>query len=178
MKSAGLLPLGSLFAGLSLISVGGANVLFPAIRAGVVDRHGWLGGQDFAHLFAISQAAPGPNIMLASAIGWQVRGLTGLVVATVAILLPSSILALGVGRLLRRSADRRWLAIATDALVPLTLGLMLASGLVAARTAGAGWIGYALAAASAGAMLFTRLNPLIIMALGTGALIAARGWGG
>jgi chromate transporter len=178
MKPAGLLPLGSLFAGLSLMSVGGANVLFPTIRASVVGQQGWLDAQGFAHLFAISQAAPGPNIMLASAIGWHVGRLWGLVVATVAILLPSSLLALGVGRLVRRFGHQRWLTIATDALVPLALGLMLASGLVAARSAGAGWIGYGVAAASAGAIAVSRLNPLIVMAMGTAVLMATRAlWG-
>jgi chromate transporter len=167
MKPAGLLPLGALFGSLSLISVGGANVLFPTIRKAVVVDHGWLDQQGFAHLFAISQAAPGPNVMIASAIGWRVAGAAGLMVATLAILIPSSVIAIAVGRLMHRADQQRWLTTATSALVPLALGLVLASGLVAARGAGAGLIGYAITASAFGAVMFTKLNPLIIMLIGT-----------
>ena len=173
MKPAGLLPLGTMFSGLSLVAVGGGNVLLPSIRRSVVDQHGWLDPQTFAHVFAISQAAPGPNVMLASAIGWEVRGPAGLLVATIAILLPSSIGALAAGRLLRRSGEQRWLARTIDAMVPLALGLMLASGFTAARTAGGGGIGWLISAAAAAAIFYSRINPLIVMSIGTALFMSA-----
>jgi chromate transporter len=174
MKPASLLSIGAMFSSLSLVAVGGGNVLLPSMRRGAVDHQGWLDQQTFSHLFAISQAAPGPNVMLASAIGWEVRGTAGLVVATIAILLPSSIGALLAGRLLRRSGDQPWLGRTIDALVPLALGLMLASGVTAARTAGGGAAGLVISAAAAAAILFARINPLIVMAIGTTLFIAAR----
>ncbi len=174
MSRPGLLPLAQLFGGLSLISVGGANVLFPSIRHAVVEQHGWLGASDFARLFALSQAAPGPNVMLASIVGWQMLGLAGLAVATLAILLPSSLLALMVGRVVQRG-DRAWLAVATAALVPLALGLMLASGIVAVGTSGGALVGDAIAAAAALVVLGTRINPLLVMAAGTALYLALHG---
>ncbi len=39
MKPAGLLPLGAMFSGLSMVAVGGGNVLLPSIRHSVVDHH-------------------------------------------------------------------------------------------------------------------------------------------
>jgi chromate transporter len=167
-----LAQLGTIFAGLSLISIGGANVLIPDIHHQVVQAHGWLDDATFARLFAISQAAPGPNIMLASIIGWHVAGLPGLLVATIAILAPPAIIALMAGRGLRRWSEHRAIRLLTIALVPLALGLMLASGVVAARAAGAGLTGYAVTAAVALAMLGTRHNPLLLMALGTLAFMA------
>jgi len=167
MSRPGLLPLAELFAGLSLISVGGANVLFPSIRHAVVDRNGWLDVREFGHLFALSQAAPGPNVMLSSIVGWQVLGLAGLVVATLAILLPSSLLAFAIGRLVRTAAPRSWLGVATIAVVPLAMGLMLASAVIAAKTAHAGLVGYAIAALAAATVLWTRINPLFVMIGGT-----------
>lgn len=162
-----LAALASLFGGLSLVSVGGANVLFPSIRHAIVDREHWLDARGLGHLFALSQAAPGPNVMLSSIVGWQLLGLAGLLVATVAILLPSSLLAFAVGRLLRAPTQRPWLARLTAALVPLALGLMVASGGVAARTANAGTAGTLITAAAAAIVMWSRLNPLLVMAGGT-----------
>lgn len=173
----GLLPIATLFGSLSLVSVGGANVLFPSIRRAVVDQRGWLDGQTFAHVFAISQAAPGPNVMLASAIGWQAHGVAGLAIATLAILLPTSLIAWTVGRLVQRSTGQAWIIVATDALAPLAVGLMLASGFIATRSAGAGIVGYGISAVGAVAILRTRVNPLIIMTVGTIVYVGIRYFG-
>ena len=71
---------------LSLVSIGGINVLLPEIRRQVVDVHGWMTDAAFAHTFAIASAAPGPNVIVVSLIGWQVAGWAGLLVATLAIM--------------------------------------------------------------------------------------------
>lgn len=167
-----LVQLGTIFAGLSLISVGGANVLLPEIHHQAVEVHLWLDNATFARLFAISQAAPGPNIMLASIIGWHIAGLPGLLVATLAILTPPAIIALYAGRSIRRWSENRAVQLLVPGLVPVALGLMLASGVVAARASGAGLVGYGITAAVAVAMFSTRLNPLILMAAGTVVFVA------
>jgi len=161
-----LAQLAAIFGSLSLISIGGANVLIPEIHRQVVETHAWLDSASFARLFAISQAAPGPNIMLASIIGWHVAGLSGLIVATVAILTPPAIIALIAGRGVRRWSESRSVRVLTAGLVPLALGLMLASGVVATRASGGGVAGYAITAGVGLAVFFTKRNPLVWMGLG------------
>ena len=39
----------------------------------------------FAALFALAQAAPGPNMMVVSLIGWHVAGLSGAVLTIVCV---------------------------------------------------------------------------------------------
>src|SRR5260221_14738732 len=51
---------------LSLIAVGGAITVLPEMHRGVVEVHGWMSGAQFADLFALAQAAPGPNILVVS----------------------------------------------------------------------------------------------------------------
>jgi chromate transporter len=97
-----LIQIARVFAVLSLISIGGANAVLPEIRRQVVDVQGWMNDATFANLFAISNAAPGPNIILVSLIGWQLAGLTGLLVATLAIMIPSCSLAFLAGRAVNR----------------------------------------------------------------------------
>jgi hypothetical protein len=54
---------------------------------------------------------------------------------------PTAILAYYVSRLLTRSSRSRWPAIIQAALVPLSIGLMGASGLILALTADRTWAG-------------------------------------
>ena len=62
---------------LSLIAVGGAMTVLPEMHRTVVDQHGWMSAATFADLFALAQAAPGPNVLFVSLIGWHVAGLAG-----------------------------------------------------------------------------------------------------
>ena len=155
------------FGTISLMAIGGANAVVPEIHRQVVDILGWMDAPTFARLFAIAQTAPGPNVMLASIVGWHVAGTAGLLVATLAILLPSSLLTLASSRGLRRFSDNRFVRIMTLALVPIALGLMLASGVVATLAADAGPVGYAITAATALVTYRSKVNPLVPMAAGT-----------
>jgi chromate transporter len=71
-----------------------------------------------------------------------------------------------VSRLLARSSHSRWPAIIQAALVPLSIGLMGASGLILAVASDRSWVA-ALITVSAAALAFaTRLNPLWILLAG------------
>ena len=75
---------------LSFLAIGGVNELIPEIHRRVVDNAHWLTDADFAQAFAIAQAAPGPNMLIVSLIGWKVDGVLGALVCTIAICAPSS----------------------------------------------------------------------------------------
>lgn len=154
------------FAELSLVSIGGANAALPEIHRDVVTLLHWMDDATFARLFAISQAAPGPNIQFVSLIGWNRAGLAGLLVATLAIVLPSSLLAFGAGRAVTRWAETAWVGVTKAALVPLAIGLMLASGVVAARAADTTVLGWITTAGAAAFLSTSRRNPLWALAAG------------
>jgi len=73
-----LVALALQFAGLSLVAFGGANAVIPEIHRQAVEVHHWMTDQDFASLFAIAQAAPGPNFLVTTLVGWKAAGLTRL----------------------------------------------------------------------------------------------------
>jgi chromate transporter len=154
---------------LSIVSVGGAHAMLPDIYRFVVIEHGWLGGQEFATLVALSQAAPGPNVLVTALLGYQFGGLLAAVVAPVAFILPSSLAVYAFAHLHVRSGDAPWKKIAMQGLAPVTVGLVIASGIVLAQGAGAGVAGYVVAAAVALASAFTRLHPLVLIAAGAAA---------
>ena len=162
-----LADLARTFASLSLVSIGCINVLLPDIRHQVVVVHGWMSDAAFAHTFAIASAAPGPNVIVVSLIGWQVAGWAGLLVATLAIMLPSCALAFVAARILARWSATTAVAVLKDALVPLGLGLMLASGASLIRAVDRDAVTLAISLGTAAFVVFTRRNPLWALGAGT-----------
>ncbi len=145
---------------MSLFAVGGANSAIPEIHRIVVDGRHWLTDQQFSDVFAISQLSPGPNVLIVTLIGYQVAGVVGAAVATTAMCGPSAILAYVVGQMFMRSRDARWPALVQAALVPVSIGLMAASGLILALASDTSWVAVAVTGGAALLAFTTRLNPL------------------
>jgi chromate transporter len=92
----------------------------------------------------MAQAIPGPNmILMMGLIGWKVWGLAGaLATATFA---PPCAIYFAAFRLMRRFQEARWQRVMRSALIPVTTGLIIASGLVMAQAAGITWAAIAVA---------------------------------
>lgn len=164
-ESSILLALLSHFLVLSLLAVGGGNAVIPEMHRQVVDINAWMTDRQFADLFAISQVAPGPNIIIVTLVGFQTAGLMGALVATLAMCTPSCLLAFVVHRTWEHFREARWRTILQVAIVPLSVGLIAASSLIIAQAAGISWVAVAIMLATAGVALFTRFHPLWIFAL-------------
>jgi chromate transporter len=153
---------------LSLIAVGGVNSVLPDIHRYVVDLHHWLTDTEFASFFAIAQAAPGPNLMIVTLIGWKVGGLAGAATATAAICAAPCALAFVVAGLWRRFRGAPWQRAIQMGLAPLTVGLVLATAYVLTRASDHGLVGYAVTGVTAAIVLTTRLHPLWLFAIAAG----------
>ena len=151
---------------MSLFSVGGGNSAIPEMHRVAVDVHHWMTDRQFADVFAISQLSPGPNVLIVTLIGYAVAGVAGGLVATLAMCVPTAVLAYYVSHLLRRSSHARWPAIVQAALVPLSIGLMAASGLVLALASDRTWVAALTTAVVAAVAFATRLNPLWLLLAG------------
>jgi chromate transporter len=155
-----LQQLGTTFGWLSLLQFGGSNAILPEMHRQAVDIFHWMDGHTFARLFALAQLAPGPNIMIVSLIGWQVANFPGLVVATVAVLAPPCGLAFVVSRLMLHPGLSRWLAIVKEGLLPIAIGMTLASGAIMVEAAHSGPLGIAITVAATAVVAFTNFNLL------------------
>lgn len=162
------------FSLLSLITVGGVITVLPEMHRNVVEVHGWMSGAEFAQLFALAQASPGPNILVVSLIGWKVAGLAGAVVATGAACAPSSILTYAVSKVWQRFRGARWRVAVEDGLVPVTVGLMLAGGYLITLAADQTVMGFVITGVTAASVLATRIHPLWLLA--AGGMIGLAGW--
>ena len=135
---------------MSLFAVGGANSAIPEMHRIAVDVQHWLTDKQFADVFAISQMSPGPNVLIVTLIGYSVAGVAGALVATLAMCVPTAVLAYYVSRLSDAIEPcRAGPAIIQAALVPLSIGLMGASGLILALTSDRTWTAALVTAAAA-----------------------------
>jgi chromate transporter len=161
-----LLELALYFMLLSLISVGGMPSVLPELQRYVVDVKGWISPEDFLQIFAVGQAAPGPNVLIASLIGWKIAGLGGALLALAAMCGPAAVIAWWVANLWDRFKDSPWRAAVQRAIAPIVVGLIGAGGFILATPGAPDWRLWLIAAASAAAMLLTRLNPLWFLGVG------------
>ena len=92
----------STFGLMSLFAVGGAEAAVPEMHRIAVDVHHWMTDKQFADAYAISQLSPGPNVLIVTLIGYAVAGIPGALAATLAMCLPTALLAYYVSRLLSR----------------------------------------------------------------------------
>lgn len=164
MNSGTLLHLMVMFTSLSLLSFGGTNTVLPEMHRQAVTGYHWLTDQQFASIFAISQASPGPSSLIVSLVGLKAAGWVGALVATLAMFTPSAVVTFAASRAWERFRDAKWRIAAEKGLAPITVGLLLASGLVITRAADHGWSAIMLTAATTILLVTTRMNPLFIMA--------------
>ncbi|SFB75643.1 chromate transporter [Collimonas sp. OK412] len=170
-----LLALATIFSQLSLLAFGGGNTILPEMQRQVVDIHHWMSPQDFSAMFALAQAAPGPNMMVVTLVGWHVAGWPGVLVTSLAKFGPSSLLTGVVLHLWQRFKDRPWRATVQAGLVPMTVGLVAASAALITEASTHAWGLALIAAACALATYKSKVHPLWVLA--AGALLGLSGIG-
>lgn len=166
------------FLTLSLLSIGGAITTVPEMHRFLVDRTGRLTDETFTSSIALAQAAPGPNILFVAVLGYNVAGLTGAAAAMAGIMLPSSVLTVTATRWARANRANVSVQAFSAGMMPLTLGLIVATGwLLAApflRADGHRWGTLALIATTVVLTLRTKIG-LVWMVL-AGGVVGAIGW--
>lgn len=138
MRSDAFLGLIAVLVPLSLAAVGGGASVFAPLQHQSVDIRHWLTAHEFIDMFAVARAAPGPATMIATLIGWQVGGLAGAVVATMAMFVPSSLLCYGVSKVWNVYRGRPWHTALEQGLAPIAAGLIFAGGMAIFQISGSG----------------------------------------
>lgn len=170
-----LAALAFVFAPLSLLSFGGGNAVIADIAQQAITVHGWTSEREFADLFALSRAAPGPGSMLAALIGWKAAGIGGAAVATVAFYVPSAVLVFATARVWGRWRGSPWHTAIERGMAPVAAGLFLSGGLAVLQASPGGPAVWIAAIATAAVLLrWPRMHPVPLL-LGAAALFAVIG---
>jgi chromate transporter len=160
------------FLSLSLFSLGGGNTLLAEYHHLAVAQFCWLTNTQFADLYALAEAAPGPSSMLVGLLGlgaswregpfWALLSAYG---AEAAILLPSTLLMVTACLSWKRLEHSPWRVAFERGLGPITLGILFAVGLKILRTADTNFAGLLVSVLVCVLMLRTRISPLWFMAV-------------
>lgn len=180
------------FASLSLLAVGGAITTAPDMHRYLVAEQGWLSDAQFSSSIALSQTAPGPNVLFVALLGWNVglnagggpaagavawaMALLGVLVTMLAIMLPSSVLTYTATRWAHRNRELRAVRAFKTGMAPIVIALLVATGwlLSAAHNQPArDWPLWALTVVTTLLVWRTRLHMLWL--IGAGALLGAFG---
>jgi chromate transporter len=154
------------FALLSLMAIGGISSILPDMQRYVVEANHWLSATQFADAWALGQAAPGPNVMFVTLLGWQLAGWVGAVTATLAIIFPPTLLTLAITRMNANTPDAPLGRAIRGGMGPIAIGLTLSSGWILARSSDHSWPAAALTLLTAALVLRTRLNPMWLILAG------------
>lgn len=181
------------FASLSLLGVGGAITTAPDMHRYLVHHNAWLNDAQFTSSIALSQAAPGPNVLFVALLGWNVGlnagggpsagwlawalAFLGVLVTMVAIMLPSSVLTYNATRWAHRNRELRGVRAFKTGMAPIVIALLIATGWLLTGShdhPARDWPLWLLTAAATVIVWRTRLH--LLWLIGAGALLGALGW--
>jgi chromate transporter len=100
-----LLQIAWLFFKTGLLSFGGAYASIVFVQRGAVAQHGWLTDAQLLDGVALSVATPGPFMLFTTFAGYLAGGLTGAIVATFFVFLPSFVFVLSGAHYVEKVQD-------------------------------------------------------------------------
>jgi len=121
------------FLKIGVVGFGGGLAILPLIYQGV-NRFAYISEQEFANLFGISQATPGPiGINAATFVGYKVAGVGGALAATLGAILPALILVAITMSLFSKYREHDIVKGTLTGIRPATIGLIGSAVLYVAK---------------------------------------------
>lgn len=151
---------------LGCLAIGGVSTVMPDMHRYVVEEMGLVTAREFADLYALAQAAPGPNALWVTVLGLHAAGGMGAIATTLGVLIPATTFSYVASVLHAKHADSPIALALRRGLAPVALGFMLASCWLLLVAVGHDWRSYALAAVALVVALRTDINPLWLLAAG------------
>lgn len=152
------------FVVVSLVAFGGGQAALPLVERLAVQDTGWLTPSAFGSAVALSYVTPGPVLIIASFVGYQVAGPLGALSSTLgAFIAPSALAALAAQQVTRFTRDRRLHAFGSGA-APAVVGVL---GVTVASLAQEAFVALPYAVIAVGVFVLamaTRLHPLVLLA--------------
>ncbi|MCX8027508.1 MAG: chromate efflux transporter [Thermodesulfovibrionales bacterium] len=110
---------------IALMSFGGVYTALPIMYHEVVETKMWLNSKTFMDGIALGQVTPGPVLINATFVGYNIAGLLGAFAATFAIFAPGPLLVLVMMPLFNKIATSRYFISSTKGMVVAFAGLLM-----------------------------------------------------
>lgn len=99
----------ALFFKMGMFTFGGGYAMLPILKSEAVEKQKWLSEEELLNYYSIGQCTPGIiAVNAASFIGYKLRGLPGLISATLGVISPSVIIIIAVAALLGKYMDNQY----------------------------------------------------------------------
>jgi len=166
--------LGTLFLHIFMISFlafGGVQGVLPELYKQVVEIDQWMTPQSFRDYFAIAQAAPGPNLLIVTLIGWHVGDLVGVpilgaIIATLALCGTTSVLMYWAYRFITQLKSDHLRQTIEKAAGPVAVGLVLASSWRLGEAINQDLLAYSLTIGTIIIVMKWKIHPLWLILIG------------
>lgn len=120
---------------IGLFSVGGGLATLPFLNK-LIDTKGWYDVSELTNMIAISESTPGPiGVNMATYVGFHISGISGALVATFALVLPSYIIIIMISNFLTKFKNSKYVVNTFDIIRPVVTGLIGVSFVVIFNTA-------------------------------------------
>jgi chromate transporter len=156
---------------ISLLAFGGGQAVLPLVEQVAVRDMNWVSASTFGAAVAFSYLTPGPVLIVAAFIGFQVAGVGGAVAATFGAFVAPWTLATLTAREVRRFTNHQLLRDFGAGAAPAVAGLLGLTVVDLTRHAPPTWSFVAIAFGVALLALSPRVHPLVLLATG-----ATLGW--
>lgn len=112
------------------ISFGGGYGMISIIRETILTKN-WLTENQFLNFIAICESTPGPiAVNMATFIGFEKGGITGSLLATIGVILPSFIIILIVATILKKVFNNPIINAIIQGIKPCIIALILSTALI------------------------------------------------
>jgi len=123
------LDLAAVMLQIDLFAFGGGFASVPLMLQKVVNVRAWMDYRTFMDGIALGQITPGPIVITATFVGYLLNGLSGALIATIAIFTPSFLILICTSPFYDRLKTTRYFTRATEGILASFLGLLLYVGI-------------------------------------------------
>ena len=159
-------PIAATFFKIGLVFFGGGFVLLPLLQDRLVTNLRWLSAREFLDGVAISNLTPGPIAVLATFAGYRAGGVSGAVVATVAMFTPGICLMWFLSRQYEKYRNDPRVQRFLTGVNPAVTGLVLSAAVLLGRNAMTSWRAWLFCGVSLFLLGRLRWHPAPVLAIG------------
>ena len=154
------------FLKIGAFTFGGGYAMIPLIQKEAVEHHHWVTDADILDIVAIAESTPGPiAINAATFVGYQTKGFSGAVAATLGVVLPSFVTIFAVFHVLQAFQNAPVVEYAFNGIRVGVLVLMLKALLKMFKTNPKGALPYTIMGAAFVLTALLKVNTFLVIGL-------------
>src|SRR5665647_1545789 len=159
-----LLALFLAFMKTGIFGFGGGQASVPLIQREIVVNLKWMTIEQFTDAYALGNSLPGPiTTKLAALIGYETAGIKGVIVATLGLILPSTIAVVILASMYQKFKGSDWMSGMMIAVRPIVVVLIASVVYSMAKTSFGNIHTYILGAVAFVLVFFTKLHPIFVI---------------